>query len=241
MPEALCTVTFASSTGVTSDSVTNTFAFNGIAADGSQDAALMAKVLDFFNGASALSGWPIARFMSLELVRAANKVDLRVYDIAGGRLDGSPHGSPRNAMTGTLAAGGPFDNLPTEVACVCSLEAVGRAEAPVNVPAGVPGPEGDLRPRQRKSGRIYIGPLNTFASGGSPAPVRPAANFIDTIHDAADRLHDGLTATMAPAQWGVWSRKDAEVNDVVAVTVDNAFDTQRRRGPRATTRTRRTL
>jgi hypothetical protein len=49
---------------------------------------------------------------------------------------------------------------------------------------------------------------------------------------------DALDVGVRPV---VWSRKDAQVRPVAAVSIDNAFDIQRRRGEEPTLRTRTAL
>lgn len=109
--------------------------------------------------------------------------------------------------------------LPTEVALCMSFHA----------------PPVSGLPQARRRGRIYVGPLNTtyVASTG-----RPDAALISLIakagRDALDDFDD-----IAGIDWAVHSTKGAE-GEGVAVTagwVDNEYDTQRRRGREATTRT----
>jgi hypothetical protein len=76
------------------------------------------------------------------------------------------------------------------------------------------GPGGLSRPRARDRGRVY------------------------TLIDAGRRL---FSFPSLPASWVVWSRKAAAVKNVVAISVDDAFDTQRRRGERPNVRTTWTL
>lgn len=89
-------------------------------------------------------------------------------------------------------------------------------------------------PQARKRGRVFIGPLDDDTNRADNA--RPFSTAINTIKDAAGDL---LVAsnTGFPVPWAVYSR----VNDI-AYHVDNgwlddAWDTQRRRGVAPTTRT----
>lgn len=85
----------------------------------------------------------------------------------------------------------------------------------------------------RKRGRVYIGPLgqNTIASTG-----RPSSTFVTTLATAGDTL---LTSSVASGTWD-WTVHSATTGDNSVVTngwVDDEYDTQRRRGRIATSRT----
>ncbi len=90
-------------------------------------------------------------------------------------------------------------------------------------------------PRQR--GRVFLGPLSQLATN-APASTdidsRPATLLMTTVVQAMARLrdHPGL----AEAPWSIYSVTDQVHRPVTAGWVDNAFDTQRRRGGKATTR-----
>jgi hypothetical protein len=86
----------------------------------------------------------------------------------------------------------------------------------------------------RRRGRIFIGPLSQTAFDSSsvgtfstPDPTARAA-----IASAAAVLADQSEAF----QWAVYSPTDQIARQIIGGWVDNAFDTQRRRGRRATTR-----
>jgi hypothetical protein len=105
-----------------------------------------------------------------------------------------------------------------------------------------------VNPRRRR-GRIFIGPLSTGTSSppttGSP-DVRPALNVRQAVVDAAELMAMGTTA--AAPRLAVYS----PTNDVAgtlqsALTpvshfwMDDAFDTQRRRGAAPTSRVTKTV
>ena len=87
-------------------------------------------------------------------------------------------------------------------------------------------------PQARRRGRVYLGPIR---EAGVDSDGRIASFYVTTVIDAAD---DFLTASDAASAWtwNVWST----VNDAAVIItdgwVDNAFDTQRRRGRVATSR-----
>ena len=84
----------------------------------------------------------------------------------------------------------------------------------------------------RRRGRIYIGPIgaNQIDANG-----RPVSALITALVSAGNTL---LTASLAAAEWNwcVYSTTDAAMVQVTNGWVDNAWDTQRRRGVSASTR-----
>jgi hypothetical protein len=119
----------------------------------------------------------------------------------------------------STAVGSMSGGFPHEVAMCLSY----RGQAEVGVP------------QRRRRGRIYIGPLsdqtgNISRSGGD---VRPSDNARATVANAAARLRN----RSGPAIWATLSSTDGVAVPVVNGWVDNAYDTQRRRGTKATLRT----
>jgi hypothetical protein len=108
------------------------------------------------------------------------------------------------------------------------------AQLPYEVAACVSYHNGGPGPRNR--GRIYIGPLVTTAitSGGNNGAPMMATEVLNIFSAAAEALatDPGLECT-----WVHWSRANAELYPVVGGWVDNAPDTQRRRGIAPSTRT----
>jgi hypothetical protein len=87
-------------------------------------------------------------------------------------------------------------------------------------------------PRQR--GRIYIGPFTVGAlSGGAGAPAIPVSGLIDAVRWSSQWLaNQGGTSYV----WSILSGADGVSRGITNGWVDNAFDTQRRRGEEASTR-----
>lgn len=88
---------------------------------------------------------------------------------------------------------------------------------------------------QRRRGRLYIGPLRESAAtaASSTTPARPSPDIIGDLGRAAEFLANSSGVT-----WCI--RSSVPVENFVPIIggyVDNAFDTQRRRGPDATSRT----
>lgn len=241
----LVTVTLEPENGLSEDRYVNTFAFTGgVNATDAELDAMMDGVLDLYNTTAPGNGSALGANLSSDVSRAASH-SIKVYDIDGA-LGGGPHGSPIRERLWTLTppAAGTLD-LPHEVAIAVRLEAIGRADAPVET---VDGPDPDVlvdRPKQRHTGRVYFGPLNTnvLPARDSQQMGRLTTNFTELFARAFKHLADQtFPATLGVnMRLGVWSRKDARVTALESVQVDNAFDTQRRRGVAPSAGTRLTV
>jgi hypothetical protein len=97
-------------------------------------------------------------------------------------------------------------------------------------------PSAGLNPARRR-GRIYIGPLVTTASSGVPA--RPNAGSRAVFVERFVNLRTSLLAV--GYELGVYSSTDNAFHGIDQVWCDDAFDTMRSRGVRATGRTYTTL
>lgn len=110
------------------------------------------------------------------------------------------------------------DNLPTEVSLVMSFQ--GTRQAGFS--------------QKRRRGRIYFGPIRaTGAAAG-----RPTSSLITALATAGATFKSNVEAITGGAHfWAVWSNVDQEAVQINNGWVDNAFDTQRRRGVQSTSRT----
>lgn len=135
-------------------------------------------------------------------------VQVRYYDLS------QPEPRVPYTLTFNRVASVAGVDLPEEVAVVLSL-------------AGTP----PITPRRR--GRLYMGPLNVAASDGAttttPSAVSPA--YRTKLAQRAAAMSINGTA------WSIYSPTTDQMVLVDSGFIDNAFDTQRRRGPKATTRT----
>lgn len=123
---------------------------------------------------------------------------------------------PFAERTWNFASAPAGSTLPSEVALVLSFQG-SRA-------AGFP--------QARRRGRIYIGPLFTTVNSTG----RPRQADIDALCLAASDLEDDIRAIPGHV-WSIWSTVDQDMVEVQNGWVDNAFDTQRRRGIEVTART----
>jgi len=104
-------------------------------------------------------------------------------------------------------------------------------------------------PQARRRGRVYLGPLNGSSSFYTPTSsgIRPSPNILDIVLDACEAMQLGLSTS--DVLFGVWSSTNREAGmsvdnsftPAVVAWMDDAYDTQRRRGPAAASRDTRLL
>jgi hypothetical protein len=229
---ALVTVTLPNINAMPEDAVVNTFTFAPDDLTSTHQTTLFNAVRDFYNVAHGTSTQPIGTYLSPDLDRGTGKATVRIYDLTG-HLDGSPHGSPIVELPMTLHAGGSGGYaLANQLAGVLSFHGDFTGH-PESIPGGPAGPAGDTKPRARRRGRLYLGPIADLATAEESGFNSPRLNapFRGTCTDAAAWLMGGAD------RWSVWSRADAEVYPVVGGFMDNRIDTQRRRAVKASVRT----
>lgn len=93
---------------------------------------------------------------------------------------------------------------------------------------------------RRQRGRMYLGPLvpsvaDTSTTNGDP---QVSATFRQVVLDALVYLQSDVrnAAGDGTATFCIWSPTDGQMRTVTDAWMDNAFDTQRRRGTAATSR-----
>lgn len=132
-------------------------------------------------------------------------------------LPGPKPNYPVAETTWNLASNPTAISLPYEVSMVLSFQG-----------QRVPG-----FPQARRRGRLYIGTIQ--ATGVSYE--RPAAGQVTAIANAATTFKAAIEAIPSNTVWAVWSKSDQAGVQVNNGWVDNAWDTQRRRGNVPTSRT----
>lgn len=219
--EYLIRAVMQSATGLVQDQVVNDFAFRYLGAGAPDDTAfgeLVVSVNEFYNSLPT-SGHKLCEYLSNVINRGAtHRMD--VYKIAAAGL-GSPVYS--EAWLGP----GPF----TGTGQVAEAQGVLSYHADYT---GVLEESGATRPRARHRGRIYVGPIGANAINAGTPPYMLADVFRDTMAGAANQMGDA--GELRDWRWCVWSRADLELRTVVGGWTDNAPDTLRRRGPKATVR-----
>lgn len=135
---------------------------------------------------------------------------LKIYN-----LDDTPPRAPLSITTYNFPATPSGASLPHEVAICMSYQATPQS--------GIP--------QARRRGRVYLGPLDTtFVMNGGYA----SAGLTDTVKVATETFHAAAAATSVV--WSVYSPTDQDLYEIDNGWVNNDFDTQRRRGRKATLR-----
>nr|CRY96766.1 hypothetical protein [uncultured prokaryote] len=206
----LFTVSFESATELPADQIVNTWHFEGSGSD-YDNVGDMLK--DFYDSVPTGETRAISEYMSSNSI-TGNYV-IKAYDTT----DPKPR-VPQWEDTGTLIEVSAGAALPSECAVCFSYSAAGLSGTS---PA-------------RRRGRVFIGGLGTFAAESVAGSARPKVEMQDVM---AASGRDLIQASNASVSWE-W-RQYSPTSDASALVtggwVDNAFDTQRRRGPDATTRT----
>jgi len=221
-------VTLGAASGSAEDAVVNTFsvipnpAWQGSALDLIDISGPISQIWTFPN----TTGNPLGKFIGNQVSRVPGACVMKFYDV-GNFLGGAPHGSPKAIDSFTMPAAFVDErSLPSEVAIVARIQTLLAPTFAVEAPDGA---DADLkvdRPRQRQTNRVYFGPFNISAA----ADQRPTLQINQIILAGLQNCQTILRSkghTLA-----VWSRKDAQMRTAGTVVIDNAWDTQRRRGIR---------
>lgn len=188
---------------------------------------------DFYNNVATGAVEDLGNYISPSVSRAASACKIEAYFSAD--LDGSsPFGSPLKTLSFTLSDSGGGSPLPEEVAIVASFNG-DLTDVPVSETNPTP-PPATIRPASRRRGRLYFGPLNSTTLASVSGEPRPTSNVISDLADAMVQLAVDIAA-VGNFYLGVWSQLDADVYEVVEGHIDDAWDTQRRRGNAPNVRT----
>ncbi len=221
MAIALAQVEFPNVSGFPVDKAVHTFHFaiNGALVGSAAADAIAAQLRDFYNVTHAPGTSPLGNEMSNVIARSLCVI--KVYDITGP----APH-PPMLTFPFTLVATS-STGFPNEVALVLSYNGTLVPNVPV----------------RRNRGRVYLGPLTTGNSVLSSGDVRPTTTAMNKLVGAGNWLRGTFGAPQV-INWVVYSRtqraqggpQETWAIPVGRVHVDDAYDTQRRRGRVATTR-----
>jgi hypothetical protein len=216
MGHILAQVRLARLSGLPEDVVVNTFHFTTLGPIGASEIeAVRAALANMYGGSAGLFG-NLGSFMPAALMDAtpAGHV-IKMYD-----FDTAVPRVPIHTSTFAMAFTG-TGPLPAEVALCGSFSALS------------PG----ANPRRRK-GRVYLGPFATSVLGTtSTGDARPSNGIKEAILDALDKITFTLAAGVPTL--AVWSSVDQVLAPVTSLWVDDAFDTQRSRGAKPTSRSSR--
>lgn len=145
-----------------------------------------------------------------DLVKQTGGLQMKSYDLA----DPEPRAPVLTAGANLSTAGAP---LPTECALVLSFQAVKQS--------GVP--------QARRRNRVY---LPFLKATNNDSTGRPSATLISAVDGAATTLLAASGGGGASWVWTVYSPTDNLMEEVNDGWIDNEWDTQRRRGRKATSR-----
>lgn len=207
-----------SETGLPQDAVVNTFAAIAPIDTEIQVGDLASAFIAFYRDDTPTGG-EVQQLLSNALASGAGAARIELYEI---NLGTGLMGTPFYVNDFPITQGGSAEDLlPNEVAICSSFGAT--------APPGV-------NP-QRRRGRVFVGPLKRAACVPNAQTGQPEVSdyFLDTIVEATERL--ALELIDIGATLCVWSRKDAVLTPVTRGWVDREFDTQRRRGNVAQSRT----
>lgn len=210
IPNAIRAMAILSGTsGLPEDRYVNTFWFREPGGTFTRDGVaenVTDRISDFYSG-FLVGQESLTFYMSDKAIDQAAGLEVRVYF-----MDDE---TPREPTTLQRALDG-FEAtvpLPAEVALVGSFYGTR------NIP--------------RRRGRVYVGPLNLNALSTVPlvGDAGPSDGLVRDLRSAMQGL-----AQDTSVEWCVASRKDGALYTVTNGWVDNAFDTQRRRGGAPTSR-----
>ena len=211
---------FAHSNGLGRDQFVNTFYFRKATVSDADMDALDGIVKAFWVGDPPTSALPVVNYFSGIADGATGSVKMYFME------DSTPRPVRHTSTTGLPTFGSAAGNMPSEVAVCLSYE--GTALGP-----GVP--------VRRRRGRVYIGPLGNNANASTDANTEATVvtGLQNSLTQAAYQMK--TDATTAGFIWSVYSHANSEAYEVTKAWVDNAFDIQRRRGIRPSSRTTITL
>lgn len=223
-------ITIAKDGGIPEDAVQNSLYFgtSGFVLTTPEDTAIRLAIEDFYNGVHGAGAVSISNMLSETVDSGAFKTLVDFYDVALG-------GSSISNGSFTMGAGAAASPFPDEVAACLSFHS-DLTGVPEEVPQPPAGPAGDEHLRARRRGRIFVGPLSSAGSSTTASGVRPSLALRQTLAGAGEFLRDSAGLAAALIDWVVWSNVDATSRNVVGGWADDAYDTQRRRGPAATLR-----
>lgn len=202
-------VTFPTDSAIPADYVTNTWHFENHVVGGipSDYDNVRDMLKDFYATTPAGGTSSVSSYMAGTLNSPAV---VKAY-----KLDDTPPRAPvyESTFAATFASTG---GMPAEVAMCLSFQAARASGSPQN----------------RRRNRVYLGPLT-----GSVCDTlgRPTSAFITAIQKSAQALKAASIAATS-WDWVVYSPFNNAFYDVHDGWIDNAFDTQRRRGLDPTTR-----
>lgn len=204
-----CRFVGQASSNISRDNVSNTFHFrySGVLAPPPDIENVLDMVEDLYCTPAQPSSHGLGWWLNSTINRQARLI---VYNLE----DPTPR-APIAERAITLPGPGGGNKLPAEVALTCSFQ--GDRVSGTN--------------QARRRGRIFLGPLNV---SGADMTI-PSEAMMTSVKDQFKGLLDASESALL-WEWVVHSPTSDSFTFVRSGWIDNAWDTQRRRGPRATAR-----
>jgi hypothetical protein len=213
----LAQVVLKSDTGFPRDSIVNTFHFkiaDPTAAIPDVEADIATALASFYNDQHHTGINQIRWYLSSTLDNGTVQAQVKLYHMT------DAHPRVPVIWPWTLGASAGSDGgLPSE--CAVCISYKGTAPNP-----------------RRGYGRVFIGPLHSNAVLIEPPNIHMNTGMVSALQWGARYLiDDGASSRATRGIWSVYSAADNALYPVTSAWIDNEFDTQRRRGHRATART----
>lgn len=201
------------------------FGFAGVSSPLVADfATLCSQVEDFYNTLAVSQNQVIGYYMAGACSRVVNACSTDVFVVNPTATDPGKLGPPVHTHPWTLATegtGAAIVQMPNQIAGCVSF----RADYGTDEEFGT-----HLRPRADDRGRVYIGPLNSFAIGTTGIGLLYANLKLQFTEDLL-ASYNGMVNTLTTHNWiaCVWSRKEQLFKVVIESAVNDHCDTQRKR------------
>lgn len=228
------------------DALSNVFHVKVPASGAPTAEAIAEAVRDFYTATPAGEAGALYNFFGAQIANTGHEVRMYRYeDTTAARVPYDSAPPDHVEVFDLLSRGTPDASLASEVAVAVTLRNLASTSIPL----------------AQRSGRVFIGGLDTGCTAQVSGVARPSAAFRSQLLNCAKQLVANLH-TLCGASYGliVWSRPYAgraaesafradgtalpalpsrvgAARLVDQVSVDDAFDTQRRRGERALART----
>lgn len=243
MPLVRAQVVLAHKSGLPKDQVVNTFHFfpDGLTTPDLEGIA--ADLVNFYDVVQTGETTALRASLSSSISIGPHTIRLYEIDMATGENQPYSGAPPIYTTTFSFGAAPAVQGYPAEVALVLTQK---------NLTGATPGGGNFNTPQAQRRGRIYFGPIASNAGTVVSNVLRPDPGIIQKLNASGKALMGSLH------NWVVYSRPFAGRSEVVRpgrttlpalparngqayliqqVSVDNAFDTQRRRGEAASART----
>lgn len=205
--------------GLSKDQYVNTWYFNRIVVGTVDYTPLASAVKGFYHTAIPSGGLTVAGYLG-GLSDGPN-ARVKIYNLDDPSSPGVPRQPVYEEQYNPTSHGASTGNMPEECAVCLSYEAAPASGVPI----------------ARRRGRVYIGPLtnNANSSTGSNDQPTVSVTFQQVLTQSAKQMAE--VALTDSWQWCLHSPTSALDPPIVRCWVDNAFDTQRRRGIKPSSRT----